>query len=123
MKIAKFKEPIFRSSIILTFGTMEEMSQWYKDHGIDHFINPNHQAFTEKMDRVKGGRDYHIHFDYYGFTAVVHETNHVAFNVLSDRGIPFTEENKEVFAYYQDWIAGKCRDYLEKWTKPLTKDR
>lgn len=116
MKEAKIHDPIFEATIILTFGKMKDVNNWYKKKGLPEGINNNWQAYTEKIDK-NGIRYYHIHFEAYGFTTIVHETNHLAFNILNDRGIPFIEETKEVFAYYQDWISGKCRDYLEVWAK------
>lgn len=118
MKIARFSDPIFGSSIILTLGTIKEVNEWAKKlKVVGELPTNNYQAFTEKLTYADGTRDYHVHFEAYGFTTIVHETNHLTYNVLSDRGIVFIDETKEVFAYYQDWIAGKCRDYLEKWTK------
>lgn len=117
MKEAKFTDPIFEAGIVLTYGDMKDMNDWYRSRGYPEGINNNWQAFCEKIDKKNGVRIYHIHFEAYGFTTVVHETNHLTFNILNDRGIPFIEETKEVFAYYQDWVAGKCRDYLEVWTK------
>jgi hypothetical protein len=119
MKVARFRDPIFDSSILLTFGPMSEMNIWYKKHKFETEINPHWQAFSEVMNySLKEGvaQVQHLHFTRYNFSSIVHETNHAAYDILSARGISFVLETKEVFAYYQDWLAGRVRDYLEKWT-------
>lgn len=123
MKIRETKifDPIFRANIIITFGKLSEMKGWFKKNNLDWSIKKHWEAFSQVLERDNGELDYHIHFDLYGFTTIVHETNHTTWNILSDRGIRFNEHTKEVFAYHQDWLAGRCRDILEDWTKKKRK--
>lgn len=106
-KISIVKDPIFKSKIKITFGKIENRL------GIDK----NWGAFFERIEIVGQTTSYHIHFDYYGFTAVVHECHHATFAILSDRGINLDESTKEIYAYYLDWLSGRCRDLLEIWNK------
>lgn len=115
MKIATFKDQIFTQKFILTYGKMEEIKKWLSDRKIELDNNTDWQAFS---GRLPSG-EHHLHFDYYGFTAIVHETHHASLDILNNRGLKCNQETKEVFAYYQDWLAGKCRDYLEKWNKKI----
>jgi hypothetical protein len=113
MKTATIKDYLFERKIIITFGSFKEVKEWLlRKENAEGEINDRWGAFS---GRLPSG-DHHIHFDYYGFSAVVHETNHATLDILNDAGIRVNQETKEVFAYYQDWLAGKCRDYLEKWT-------
>jgi hypothetical protein len=117
IKEAKISDDVFRSRVLITYGSHENIAKWYKSKGIPSSVNIQFAGFTEVLESVTGENIYHVHFTTYGFSVVVHETNHLTFDILSDRGIKFNKHTKEVFAYYQDWIAGKCRDYLDKWTK------
>lgn len=115
MKAATFKDQIFHQKFILTYGKMEEIKKWLSDRKIELVSNTGWQAFSGILPTG----ELHLHFDYYGFTAIVHETHHASLDVLNNRGLKCNQDTKEVFAYYQDWLAGKCRDYLEKWTKEM----
>lgn len=113
MKVAKFRDHIFTAEILLTFGSMKEVSDYLeKTEKVVSDLHPQWGAYSGKLPSGK----HHLHFEEYGFKAIVHETNHATLDILNDRGIVITQATKEVFAYYQDWLAGKCRDYLEKWT-------
>lgn len=120
MRVAKIKDYVYGKTIWLTFGTNEEVSRWYEKKGINDVneMNKYHEAFScfiirdEKKYEV---RDIHVHFQSYGFSTIVHETNHITFYVLNDAGIQLSQETTEPFAYYQDWISGKIRDQFEKW--------
>lgn len=105
-KKAVVKDPIFKARIEVTFGKIERLD-----------INKNFGAYFERTEVLGGTTSYRIHFDYYGFTAVVHECHHATFAILSDRGIHLDESTKEVYAYYLDWLSGECRDLLEIWNK------
>jgi hypothetical protein len=119
MKIVKIKDPIFRAETLLTYGTMEEMAAWYKKHDCDSDINPHYAGFAERLT-LNGDQLYHMHFTDYAFSTIVHETHHISLYILCDRGLPLSEECREVHAYYQDWLASKTRDYFEKWANPLS---
>lgn len=113
MRIAKIKDYIFETEIVITYGTMKEINSYLeKTENVTTIANPDWGAYSGKLPSGK----HHLHFEEYGFKAIVHETNHATLDILNDRGIVITQATKEVFAYYQDWLAGKCRDYLEKWT-------
>ncbi len=106
------KDHLFHNKIIITCGTFKEVSNWLdkkKDIKLD--FNPRWGAFS---GRLPSG-EYHLHFDMYGFSVIVHETNHASLDILNDAGINCNQETKEVFAYYQDWLAGKIRDIFEDW--------
>lgn len=122
MKKAKIIDHLFGEAILITFGSHEEINDWYKKRGINCRFDKFDQAITEKIVEEHDAefREYwHIHFTFYGFSLIVHETNHLAFEVLNKKGIKLSRETMEIFAYYQDWIAAKCRDYFEKWiSKP-----
>lgn len=105
-------DKIFHTKIILTYGTLDEVKRWLNKSKIELDHKNDWQAFSGQLPTG----EYHLHFDYYGFTAIVHETNHATLEILNNSGININQETKEIFAYYQDWLAGKCRDYLEKWT-------
>jgi hypothetical protein len=113
MKIATIKDNLFNTKIILTYGSFEEIKYWLGKKKIELDYEKYWQAFSGQLPTG----EHHLHFDYYGFTAIVHETNHSTLKILNNAGININNETKEVFAYYQAWLAGKCRDYLEKWTK------
>jgi len=92
------------------------MKSWYEKKGISASdVNPSWQAFCERITE-NGQHTYHLHFTFYGFRPIVHETHHAAFLILSDRGLMLTDDTKEAFAYYQDWLAGAIRDIFEQWT-------
>jgi len=113
MRKAEFKDYIFTAQILITFGSMKEISEYIeKKYKVKFDLHPQWGAFSGELD----GK-YHMHFEEYGFKPIVHETNHAAFDILNDRGIRLTPHTKEVFAYYQSWLASKCRDYLEQWTQ------
>ncbi len=117
MKVAKFRDHIFTAEILLTYGTMKEVCDYLlKTENVTTDYHPQWGAFSGKLP---SGR-HHIHFSDYGFTVVVHETNHATLDILNDRGIEVSQATKEIFAYYQDWLAGKCRDYMDKWDKEST---
>lgn len=125
IKEKRLRDPIFRADILISFGDMKDLESWYEKHDIDIDTNKRRKwaAFTEIIETEEELELHHIHFDAYGFTTIVHETNHCVFNILSSRGMNLSEETKETFAYYQDWLAGQCRDVLEVWTKTVDKKK
>jgi len=111
-------DPVFRARIIVTLGPIQEMNKFYERNKYEEQELSDHWgAYSETLIEDNKEQTYHIHFDLYGFTTIVHETNHITFEILRDRGMSLEDSTKEVFAYYQDWLAGKCRDILEIWTK------
>jgi len=117
IKQAVIHELIFDEDIIITYGDQKQLSRWYKNRNIDDIeIGKYTYGFTELLES-EDRKFRHIHFSVYGFSIIVHETNHLAFEILDEKGIKLSKETKEIFAYYQDFLAGKCRDYMEKWTK------
>lgn len=120
MKTAKIIDPIYNKSIWLTYGTIEEVEEWYKKKDITDKSESSiyWEAFVCFIERDEGNyhiKDLHVHFSQYGFTRLVHETHHLTAMVMSDVGIPLCDETREAYAYYQDWIAGEIRDQFEKW--------
>lgn len=128
MKVAKIFDNIYGQVIYLTYGTLDERDRWLKKNGVTDELKTNSfwDAVTATIEVKKDGliyQDYHVHFCSYGFSRIVHETNHLTHRVLSGVGMELCEETEEAYAYYQDWIASKIRDYMEKWTKPTKKPR
>jgi len=99
-------DPIFGAKIVIAFGKINRLD-----------INKNYQAFFEKTEKEGEAPTYYIHFEVYGFTTTVHECHHATYQILSDRGIYLSDDTKEVYAYYLDWLTGQCRDKLEIWNK------
>lgn len=113
MKIAKFKDYLYRNKIIVTYGTLEEVRKWFDNKGIELVFDAEWGAFAGRLPTG----EVHLHFTQYGFSVIVHETNHATFEVMERAGIKLSHSTQEAFAYYQDWLAGKCLDCMEKWTK------
>lgn len=112
MKIATFSDHLFHQKYLVTFGTIEEIVRYLRNkYRLETVYSSEWGAFSGKLPN--GLR--HLHFEYYGFSAIVHETNHSALDVINDAGIVVNQHTKEIFAYYQEWLAGKICDYLEKW--------
>ena len=118
---AEIYEPIFKATINVSFGPLSEVDSWYKKHNVIKGKIGRFGAYCEEVVDDDDFLFYHIHFDIYGFTTIVHETNHITFKVLNARGLKHTKQTEEVYCYYQDWLAGQCRDVLEKWTKKKRK--
>lgn len=118
-------DPIFRAHFHILFGSNEDFGLWNKERGLSA-VDPNMDAYCGWYDKVEGHgvvRHYLIYFEEYGFTAIVHETNHLAMRILIDRGLEANNATMEAYAYYQAWLAGQCRDMLEKWTKEPVKKK
>lgn len=122
MKVADIHDRIYDQHIIVTYGTKDELDKWYLKN---HIKNPWEVsryagAITAPIYYDKNGveyQDFHIHFFTYGFTIIVHETNHLTHMILKAVGMKLSDETMEAYAYYQDWIAGVVRDKMEEWTK------
>lgn len=111
-----FFDPVYRVEIYVLYGEIDSFNGWRKEHGIKTKADPHAGAycgFFEDKDKV---RAHYVYFSQYGFTNVVHETNHLAYNILSDSGIRLVDSTMETYAYYQGYLAGKCRDILDDWT-------
>lgn len=117
MKIKTIKDKLFHNTIIISCGGFKEISKWLSKRDIDLVYNKRWGAFS---GRLPSG-EYHLHFDMYGFSVIVHETHHASLDILNEAGLNCNQETKEVFAYYQDWLAGQVRDVFEKWNKQKKK--
>lgn len=124
MKVADIHDKVYDQHIILTYGTKDDLDRWYKANKVQNpwEVSKYAGAFTSPIIYLKNGveyQDYHIHLFTYGFSIIVHETNHLTHihMILGATGMKLSNETMEAYAYYQDWIAGEIRDYLEKWTK------
>jgi hypothetical protein len=48
---------------------------------------------------------------------IVHETNHLTYNILDKRDVPLNDETMEVYAYTQTWLFNKVYDFWVEFEK------
>lgn len=104
-------EPIFFADVIFIAGcSLDQLNKYLDKKGYPSDGAQKFNAYTCTFEKKLKGGNLQVKYliwisDKKDFYALVHETNHLTQKILTDRGVPYTSENTEVIAYYQDfWV-------------------
>ncbi len=110
MIVKKIHEPIlFVDVLFLTDCKPKEVEEYAVKNNINGLPDCYHlQGFVDTMERKLKGGEKEISYIVWienknGFYTLIHEIVHLITRIFTDRSIPISKGNDEIFAYYQNW--------------------
>ena len=114
----KFKCPLTSIPITLILGNKNQIQNIVSDSVKDNCHDAETCTLVDDEDIVQGILVWVE--DKEAFYSMVHETVHLVKSIFEITGIPFTSDNDEIIAYYQNyWI----RKFWNKMSKHLNKKK
>lgn len=109
-------EPMLFANVIFQIGGYQELDEELKSDcsGLEGAV-----ILVDKQIKAGKVRDYIVWIEKpNAFYTLMHESIHLVKHIFRDRGIPFTDWNDEIIAYYHAHFFKKmwhiCSKYLDK---------
>jgi len=127
MKEVKFTDPIYEADIVYLFGgTADDMIEYIRhNHGNEQVYSWSYpfefledanttDAYQFHINAVLGiGETFYVWMHEPTHSLMYHETFHLIGDILHTRGIEYTYQSEEAFAYLGGWIWKELMKNLE----------
>jgi len=122
MRVVEFTEPVYHSIVTFLYGTSADLERWGNGNRdsfakvvADHMLAHGEEFYLGRCSQVARGRA-RVEVIWVKPSAnahqlavtIAHECLHAVHSVLDDRGLKFSNDSQEAYAYLHSYFMTEC---------------